>query len=363
MVPLPALQWSSSAENIAAVDEAGRIHAIRRGQAIITVRSGAAAASVAVEVTGFADLSTTDTDTTCAITDNRHEIYCWGNAANNRIFAKSAPNAPSYSAPVQIQPGELPPNAKIVSLAIGRWATCALTDTGRAYCWGDSAQRAVPTALQAGEMPPGAKLSSLAVGASEACGIASDSQIYCWGVSNPAKPARMILGEIPPNEKLTAIGVGRSGACVIADGDGYCWLSGEKPQLVSPGDLPASVKLTSLSVSDQAACALGDDGHAYCFDQASKELPVWKLVPFAVKLKDFAARQYCAIGENRHLYCGGKALPVAVAFQKITCAPNDCAALSEDGRIYSWGAAQNEAELGHPANPNPALPELINAPQ
>jgi alpha-tubulin suppressor-like RCC1 family protein len=350
MSPTPSLQWTSSADGIATVDNTGRIHTIRRGHTTITAKSGNASASIEVDVTGFSELGQASFETTCAVTDDHLDIYCWGNGANNRITPKHAAKAWHYPSLIQIQLGDIPAGTKITSLMTGTWSTCALTEAGKAYCSGepnngltlgsgDNAAKPVLTAVQNGDIPAGVKTTALASSADNMCATGSDSQLYCWGSTDPLpvnaktprfpslmKPTRMERGDIPQGATLSAIGVGISGGCAIANGEAYCWHLRLAPKLVARGEVPANVKLTDISVTDDITCAAGDDGRAYCLGQAFGrrfgagkaafvEAKDWNAVslgemPAGVKVKQITvggiANVSCILGDDHKAYCWGK---------------------------------------------------------
>jgi hypothetical protein len=361
MSPLPVLHWSSSAATTAYVDAAGRIHALRRGRAVVTAHSGNASASIEVDVSGFSDLAETKTDSICALVDGRQNIYCWERA-----------NTP----PAKIQTSGLPADTRFASLAMGKSASYALSEANRLYSWRNPHEEI--RAVEAGAIPPTAKIGKLAAGAKAACVTASDSQFYCWGWSNAlplppgemvAKPNQMNLGEIPPHESLTSVDLGAKGGCVIAGGDTYCWSAGFPPQLVGQGDLPESVKVSSLSAAEDVTCALGDDGRAYCFRLASSRMASWQLVargeiPSGVRLKQISVngRVSCAVAGDHRIYCwtpdsqpkrvAKGQIPANVEPLRVACSVGACSVLCDDGKIYAW--VVNSAKA--------AAPILISAP-
>lgn len=116
----------------------------------------------------------------CALTEDG-VAYCWGDNSYGQLGDGST--VPSLETPVAVTGG-----LTFASITGGNSHTCALTDEGAAYCWGENIRgelgdgtvevRAEPVAVQGG-----LTFASLSAGTSYTCGVTPEGMGYCWGVN------------------------------------------------------------------------------------------------------------------------------------------------------------------------------------
>jgi alpha-tubulin suppressor-like RCC1 family protein len=259
--------------------------------------------------------------------------------------------------------GETPPPTGLVfaSVSAGIDHTCAVTTTGKAYCWGVNAQgqlgdgatefeSATPIAVAGG-----LAFASISAGYAATCGVTTDGAGYCWGsgglggdsatLSLSCSPSLNCPTPLPVGggHVFKQVSVGVSHACgVTTDGAAYCWGSNynsefgiDSTTLVqncrdeSPGSgywrcplpLPVAGGLTFTSVStwEQHTCGVIADGTAYCWGgNASGELGNGTTsrsltpVPVAGGLTFTSVRVggdefTCGVATNAEGYCWGRA--------------------------------------------------------
>lgn len=121
---------------------------------------------------------------TCAL-DTAMQLYCWGNNAYGQLGDGTTVNRTS---PVLVSDpnGAWAAVGGLQSVAAGRTHTCALTESGQAYCWGhnvwgelgdgSTTNRDMPTLVTG----LGA-LQQISVGYSQTCAANAGGQLYCWG--------------------------------------------------------------------------------------------------------------------------------------------------------------------------------------
>lgn len=133
-------------------------------------------------VTGGLSFSTLSTgeDHTCAIT-TAHAGYCWGYGGQGQMG--NGGTSGDNTSPVSVTGGLL-----FDSIASGRKASCAITSSDLAYCWGTDSSGFLgnggtnvsvssPTATSFGY-----SWSVLSMSTSEfACGVSTVGSVYCWG--------------------------------------------------------------------------------------------------------------------------------------------------------------------------------------
>ena len=119
---------------------------------------------------------------TCALTTTG-QAYCWG--ANNQ--GQLGNNSTTVSRiPVAVQ---MPAGVSFQFIAAGYYHTCALTNEGKAYCWGcggsgrlgnnSTTNSLTPVAVQ---MPAGVSFQSIAAGSIHTCALTTQNKAYCWGL-------------------------------------------------------------------------------------------------------------------------------------------------------------------------------------
>jgi alpha-tubulin suppressor-like RCC1 family protein len=162
---------------------------------------------------------------TCALTD-LGAAYCWG---QNLAGQLGDGTTTQRFAPVPVEGG-----LTFVQLVLGDLHTCGRTVTGKAYCWGAGGRLGVgpppvdyplPT-----EVVGGLSFRGLAAGANHGCGITSEESTYCWGNNGYGQAGQTPSDEIqnpvlvsggPGFEQLA--GGGRHTCGLTSTGDAYCW--------------------------------------------------------------------------------------------------------------------------------------------
>ncbi len=209
---------------------------------------------------------------TCAVSNNNN-IYCWGYNGYGQIGDNTS--GTSRLAPVRVLRGAAVADDhngtylnNIKSVGVGRYRTCAVSNSGNIYCWGKDGNSMVsagttliPARVSKGEADDGdysgdylINIKSLNSGLTHACVVSNNDNIYCWGASS-------LLGEGNSNSL---------GTCLLAFGyPSYC------PDPVRPlkgavtaeddysGNYLANIKL--LSAGDRHTCAVSNNDNVYCW--------------------------------------------------------------------------------------------------
>lgn len=431
--PAQPTTWRSSDSAVASVDANGRLQLLRRGRATITATRAGVNVTMQVEVIGFVALGETNAKHTCAIPDDRRAIYCWGDAATK--IPTSRGFVTRFPAPVRISAGQMPEDVRIAGVQSSSFASCALTEDGRVFCFGDAygpigvgrqppspKPHAEPPVEIAAEAGAPQRFVALGVGPRYACAASAEGQLYCWGGPTAAMPVAkersagqpflkavsMQRGDVPMAAHITQIALSVNGGCVLADGQAYCWPSNgqNRPTRVESGELPAGQRLTRIK-SDDFSCALTAAGSAYCrgaaqgprFGNGNASFQTGRAWVAAAPASSGPVRYQalslggiaastCAVGVDGAAYCWGRSylgsaadgnaevhdllrptptrrgeIPADVKLQDLVCGEYHCAALGDDGRIYTWGSngmsALGREEAGLAKS---ATPVLVRAP-
>ena len=116
----------------------------------------------------------------CAL-DANERAYCWGEMGLNgddTLIERVTPTAV-----------QMPPGATFAQISAGYRHSCATDHDGLIYCWGqgqsgalgtgDFGDRRKPTLIEA---PEGTSFSAVHVGARYACALSTTGKAYCWGL-------------------------------------------------------------------------------------------------------------------------------------------------------------------------------------
>ncbi len=150
--------------------------------------------------------------------------YCWGSNENGALG--SAPGSetcltlfvPRTSIPCSATPVAVGGGLAFASLDVSEAGqhTCALTETGTAYCWGRGGQGQIGSGGTTGDpqiVPGVPDFVSVSAGADHSCGVTGGGEAYCWG-GQRQRSAR------PRYQRATGCGdpasPGRRGDCLRA---------------------------------------------------------------------------------------------------------------------------------------------------
>lgn len=310
-------------------------------------------------------------------------------------FGCRATDATAPAAPVHPEPAR--------ALALGGGFTCALTDAGKAYCWGlnDRGQLGNGGTTNAGTpvaVATGVAFSALAADVTTVCGLTGDGRALCWGVlpagmtgDHASWSATPVAVAAPV--AFTALAVGSRFACALdAEGKAYCWGDNGQGQLgavttdavsAAPVAVAGGLAFTTLSAGFWSACAVTGTGRAYCwgdnqFGEAGTGTPAANyfqpvLVTDSIAFRAIGAGSihgcgaaidgagYCW-GENRAGELGDSTgestrAPVRVAgsllFARIVAGRGNgilvhTCGVTTDGHLYCWGL-DDVGQIGAPA--------------
>lgn len=209
---------------------------------------------------------------TCAILDSG-PVYCWGNNLAGALGDGSTESSRSPVAAPRLSHGA-------IQIAAGVLHSCALIESGAAYCWGNNANGELGDGTGIRQLNPVAVSSlstgvvQVAAGDARSCATRVSGEILCWGTDSNSQsriPAR--ISGISDQAKM--VSVTDSHACAIMDsGKLYCWGTNAKGQLGDGTKLdrhsPAPVSnlpspVAQISVRSHHSCTLLTTGELYCW--------------------------------------------------------------------------------------------------
>lgn len=346
--------------------------------------------------------------------DTDHRLYCWG--SNFFGQAGRAPGTESCSAPSGAGPClthpieiELPESGdRWRQVSAGHTHTCAITEAGSAYCWGNNYGGALgngqcaATYDAASPAPTRVQLdrafTTIAAGENHTCGIA-DGVMYCWGRADDGE-----LGSAPANDDChgvsalvpqalsvandwSALVAAGQITCGIRSGAIYCWGSSVSAQLRSECRIGIDCETTdvvqigndtdwaALSTWASRTCAIKRDGSLWCWGGHETDYTQSGATPRHIALPgttiDVSTNEdhTCALTDIGDLYCWGAdamgqvgdgdpsaatcndfacvTAPTRVgrSMRQITTGYFFSCALHAGGAIYCWGANERR-QLG-----------------
>ena len=203
---------------------------------------------------------------TCMIT-RESQVLCWGyfqrGELGNDQTGTSSNNKQSYPADYVVNgDGSSIPLTGVISLAAGNSHTCALTTAGQVWCWGrgDNGQLGNDAMINSdhpvavvdgdGSSTPLTGVISLAAGYSHTCALTTTGRVWCWGsgtdgqLGNDAMissdhPVAVVDGDgsTNPLTGIVALEAGNRYTCVLTSGRGaLCWGQGANGQLGSSSE-------------------------------------------------------------------------------------------------------------------------------
>ncbi len=274
---------------------------------------------------------------TCALTD-RGAVKCWGSNFDGQL-GDGTTNDSSSAVDVEGL------GSGVVALAAGHSHTCARLRTGEVRCWGsgdmDQLGNGVPTVREVPTDVVGLGAGAIEVATAEhyACALSEDGKASCWGqnfsgelgdgTTSPRSVASAVAGIGSP---LIAIATGTAHSCAITQGNAvWCWGFGVYGQLgdgykENRAEPVATMRLggnaAELALGSVHSCALTLDGEVRCWGSnevgqlgvglniAGRPVPL-TVIELGLGVKAIAAGAYhsCAVTAAGGVKCWGRTPP------------------------------------------------------
>jgi alpha-tubulin suppressor-like RCC1 family protein len=210
------------------------------------------------------------------------ELYCWGRGGNGQLGDGTTARSAD---PVRTQGAA----AVFTAVTLGQHHSCALTDDGRAHCWGWNlwGQLGVGLDTDLGYpqiVAPELTFARLSAGSTHTCGVTVDGEAWCWGNNSQGQlgtggadhqgvPVR-VAGSLP----FAEISAGVHHTCGITDtGQAYCWGLNHVGQLgvgdtvnrIEPTPVASAERFVRIAAGERHSCAITAEGRARCWGSAA----------------------------------------------------------------------------------------------
>lgn len=129
----------------------------------------------------FRDISASPGSSTTCATGTDFHVYCWGYNANGQLG-----NGSNNSSFVPTQVAMPDPSRKYLAVSSGGRHSCAVSDDGRAICWGDNDHGELSGSVGGGRSTPTTEvvtlsgITAIAAGMHHSCALTA-SGLFCWG--------------------------------------------------------------------------------------------------------------------------------------------------------------------------------------
>jgi alpha-tubulin suppressor-like RCC1 family protein len=210
--------------------------------------------------------------------------YCWGSDSKGQLGDYRDLNNLTLHSTTPIPVADTALSFKAISA--GETHTCAVTQTGIAYCWGSNA---------AGQLGNGQKIDSdipvqvsgantfiaIAAGGAHTCGVTTSGNMLCWGNNADGQVGKGVANDtvlVPTTVSggggYSQVSAGQHHTCGLGGGVVRCWGNNESGQIgngvFSGSDVPAPVTVAglqavSISLGNRHSCAIGFDNRAWCW--------------------------------------------------------------------------------------------------
>jgi alpha-tubulin suppressor-like RCC1 family protein len=294
---------------------------------------------------------------TCGVTDSG-KAYCWG----DNIFGQLGDGTTSLSISPRVTPVAVHGGLRFRNVTVGRYYTCGVTTDDRAYCWGynGSGQLGVGTFADSRHVPTavlgGLHFRSVSAGSRHTCGITTADRAVCWGDNN--------FGQLGDSSSAGL----RLEPTRVAGGRFYHWLD-------------AGQFHTCAVTTDRRAFCWGN-GRAGQLGNGHTYLSFWpRRAGGGLLFRNITAGALhsCGVGTDGRAYCWGfnrygqlgdgtntqRTTPVVVkggiAFVRLSGGEAFSCGLTTSARVYCWGGNW-VGQLGDGTMTDRLLPGAVVAP-
>lgn len=273
---------------------------------------------------------------TCGLTPSG-QIFCWGHNDEGQVgfdFAESVIDEP------RLLPG--PQTWEAVSA--GHAHSCALTEAGAAWCWGDNLTGQLGSGdtfqktFEPVRVATSIRFESVLAGYYQTCGLSGEGRMYCWGrndagqIGDGSTSNRFTPVPVAGDLVFRSLALGDAFVCGATDGgDGgaaFCWGSNRNGEIGDPGIPPTATPVgvegapvfTRLYGAGGAwtlgtrayACGLTAAGEAWCWGGAIRANP-WDgptepvRVAAGIRFLDLAlgSDHLCGVTTDEWAFCAG----------------------------------------------------------
>ncbi len=281
----------------------------------------------------------------------------------------------------------LPPEQRVVDMALGFSTTCALTEAGRTYCWGENRFGEFGNGTETPSATPVLAMGGMTFasihgtrGNSRLCGITAAGEAYCAGynrngeVGDGTTTHRSTPSPVSGGLRFRQLSTSYHTCGVVQDGRAFCWglpmegaLGNDSAGSIAvPRTVMGGLRFATVTAGGLFSCGLTEAGAAYCWgtgtmlgngspDQTSTPTPVAGGRTYAAI--SASAEHACALTTAGEGWCWGKANPpfgsgrltpvlvrhLGPPLRQVATGWTHTCALDEEGGAWCW----RDGEVAH----------------
>jgi alpha-tubulin suppressor-like RCC1 family protein len=240
-----------------------------------------------VEATGLVNATdiAAGSDNTCAILQSQ-EVVCWGSNASGQLGNGNSSTQQDYATTAE----KVSSLTGVISLSVGSGASCAVTSTGKLYCWGARATSGSnETNLTPKEVTGFSGTPTTVAGGYTACATISGGTLQCWGGNyygilgnNTTDTSTTPVSTQGLTAAVQQLSIGSRHVCAAINGGGVqCWGNNYNDELgVAYASLERSLVARTVSTlgttvvnhvaaGDDTSCVVTSSGVVMCWGDNS----------------------------------------------------------------------------------------------
>ncbi len=316
---------SSGETHVCALTDRGNVNCWgnnSEGQLGNGTRIGSLTPVLVEHISGKATAIASGDDHTCVLTDEG-QVECWGNNSSGQLGDGSTDDSRAFPQAVQLP-------TRAIAITSGYQRSCALTEDGTAYCWGNNLDGALGDGTDEDRNTPVrvanlSGISSIETGSFYSCAIISNS-LQCWGeltherdgVHDPTPVSGL-------GDNIEKVHPGFYFACAITkESNVWCWgynqIFGKQfnTRVAQEIRMNPSNGIVDMASGYDFACFLVDDGRVNClgsnkvgqlgngtFTSSTITVQVEGIVE-SVKAISSGGYHTCALTASGNVFCWGK---------------------------------------------------------
>lgn len=258
---------------------------------------------------------------------------------------------------------------KLKQLALNEQSTCAISKSGKVYCWGDgnSGQLGngqmgslIPVEIDTSLLGIENKFKQITAGYYYYCGVHDSGKIYCWGKNafGTLGNGTTVNSNTPVEINMTETGYSNNFKSVIAathgdynfsahtcgihiNGKAFCWGKNESYEFGNGTNtdslVPTAMDMSAFSSPTILSLSAGRD-HT-CVIDANKKLYCWGINTSGLLGTGNTTNQTSPIEVNT------STINVANNFKKVSTSWSHTCAIHNNNKLYCWGNS-NQGQVG-----------------